>query len=192
MTYKRVENRDEQRLFYAIVQEAWEEKNWDYEDIDRDGRAQYLIQNDEGDTIGTFEFLPYIPEGESLIERDYPFYKESEVTRQTRPVYELDKLAISDRHRSSEHLYILINDLLKVGIDELKSHLFLSIIRPSFHRLLHRVMKLPVIALTEPLYCDENDDYFTPCLCYVPKNTAELEAMQQTMRRGLRIKSLTK
>lgn len=192
MTYKRVENRDEQRLFYAIVQEAWEEKNWDYEDIERDGRAQYLVRNEEGDTIGTFEFLPYIPEGESLIERDYPFYRESEVKRQTRPVYELDKLAIADRHRSSEHLYILINDLMKVGIYELKSDMFLSIIRPSFHRLLHRVMKLPVISLSEPLYCDENDDYFTPCLCYVPKNIAELEEMQKTMRRGLRIKSLTK
>lgn len=192
MTYRVVQTKTEQQQFYAIAKGAWEGKDWYYEDLKRSGRLQYLISNNEGEVIGTFELLPYIPEGESLIERDYPFYKESEVSRQQAPVYELDKLSIAKENRSNEHLFLLIRDLMLIGKDELQTHMFLCLIRPSFFRLLNRIMKLPVTALTDPIYCDENDDEFVPCLCYVPKNETELADMYASMRRGLRLKSIAK
>lgn len=192
MTYRLVKNQMEQQQFLSIAQGAWEGEDWYYEDLERSGRLQYLISNDKDEVIGTFELLPYIPEGMSLIERDYPFYNEKEVRRQTAPVYELDKLSIAKENRSNEHLYILMRDLMLVGKNELESELFLSLIRPSFFRLLTRIMKLPITGLTDPIYCDENDDEFVPCLCYVPKNETELAEMYASMRRGLRLKSITK
>lgn len=190
MAYQQVHSEEEQRLFKDIAGEAWQGQKWRYDEVERPGLKRYLIRERyTDDVIGTFELLPYIPQGNnSLVERDYPFYKEPEVIRQTKPVYELDKLAIREQSRSKENLFTLMQDMMLIGKNDLDSELFLSLVNPYFYGILNEAMSLPVIGLTEPLYCDESDAYFIPSLCYVPRSESDLQGMYESMAKGLNIK----
>ncbi len=188
MSYHLVTTAEEQQYFDDIAQGAWRGQGWQYDEIKRPGLKRYLIRDRAGENyVGTFELLPYVPGDESLTDRDYPFYKEPEVLRQTRPIYELDKLAVKKEFRTNENLFTLMQDLMLVGKNELKSDLFLSLVNPYFYGILTKVMSLPVVGLTEPLHCDESDAYFVPSLCYVPQTEDDLNVMYQSMTDGLKM-----
>ncbi|MGM0521525.1 MAG: hypothetical protein ACQEQ6_05500 [Pseudomonadota bacterium] len=190
MAYQLVHTQEEQRLFKDIANEAWQGQKWRYDEVERPGLSRYLIrERDTDDVIGTFELLPYIPqENNSLVERDYPFYQEPEVIRQTKQIYELDKLAVREEKRSKVNLFTLMQDLMLVSKNELDSELLLSLVNPYLYGIVTEAMRLPVIGLTEPLHCDESDAYFIPSLCYVPRSESDLKSLYESMANGLNIK----
>lgn len=186
MAYHLVTTEEQQAIFDDIAKGAWRGQGWRYDEIEREGLYRYLIRNRADENfVGTFELLLYVPGEDSFTERDYPFHKESEVKRQTRPIYELDKLAVKKEFRSNENLFTLMQDLMLVSKNELQSDLLLSLVNPYFYGILNQGMNLPVIGLTEPLHCDESDAYFIPSLCYVPQTENDLRVMYQSMADGL-------
>lgn len=188
MGYQLVATTEEQEIFDDIAQGAWRGQGWLYDEVKREGLYRYLISDRSGEQfIGTFELLHYVPGADSLTERDYPFHKEPEVLRQTRPIYELDKLAVREELRSNENLFTLLQDLMLVGKNELKTDLFLTLVSPYLFGILTQGMNLPVVGLTEPLHCDESDAYFVPAMCYVPQTENDLEVMYQSMADGLKM-----
>lgn len=161
MLYKKVTSKDDEILHHEFSKKAWHENNWEYENyhLERDDIHKFLVLNELGVPIGTFNFLPYKPNVKGSLTDIYSFEKEDEVKNNPNGTYEIDALFIDRKHRNNKNLVRLALSVLE-ACDDLDVHYIVGATKPSLIRLAKNKFKLPLKVVKEQVYYKKDDFYF--------------------------------
>lgn len=155
--FKKVETKEEYRLFRMIWEEVRCEKDYQEDAPMAPGATCYLISNQKEDEkgqlatpeegfkwIGTMEMVPYQPEVYTAVESEFEpyenYFKIKEVPHRT---YEIDKLCLKKEYRSKGYM----NHFTHVFYDHASTHqakYYTAITERTFYRTLRKEFQLPL------------------------------------------------
>lgn len=110
-----VDSMEKKEVFERLYGEMCIDKNANKLDIHEDAEC-YLILDDNGDSIGTVEFLKYNPKVYSNIEQYYEFSEDKkvkEMLKQDKVIYELGKISILKNEQRKGHLIKVLNCIIE-------------------------------------------------------------------------------
>lgn len=146
--YTYVETKQNQDIFYELVEEVWKETFGDegMENVFKGNSDKVILRDKKNNPIGTCEFIDYHP-ATSLMAFDF---FQIEKIRKSDKVIEIDKLAVSSKARGLSHLRTALFAMREYAIANDVEY-FVATIQGVLLRILSARYGLPVEIVGEDI-----------------------------------------
>ena len=146
--YQPVSTNEEREIFERMYTESFSEKNYETIESYKGERMSYLVKNELGEYVGTFEFVKYNPSFDSTLINPFLFLEHSILLNvPLDDIWEIDKVTVKVSERKNGSLKRIIQSLFDV-VNEHNIDFLIAEMNPIFCRALKVEFKIELLKLS--------------------------------------------
>lgn len=170
--FRKIESKEDFRIFRKIWNRTAEEEGYTKEIYLQDALRYFLLN--EGEIIGTIEFLKYQPEIYSNVEYDFSFSHLGIVRDFKDTIWEIDKVCILKKHRRKGHVQNIFHTMAHHAETYDVSH-YITLIDNTFYKFLRILTRYPLEKVGTPFVAKGETRKSVPCMLDAKKALAQFQ-----------------
>ena len=153
--YRRVVAIEEREIFERLYTESFLEKNYETSENYKGDRMSYLVENELGEYIGTFELVKHNPSFDSILINPSLFLEPLKLLNAPlNNIWEVDKFTVKVSERKSGSLKRVVRSLLDV-VEKANMEYLIAEMNPIFCRALKIEFKIEFIRIAPLIKTDK-------------------------------------
>jgi len=153
MLFRQANNKEDLKLHDEISRKSWE---WEYEVYDRNDILKFLLLDENGIEVGTFDLIPYNPSLEGSVEHVRSFKHIPQIKNNMGYVYEISKLTILKEHRNKVNQLRFVLAIME-ACKQIGARYAITLTKRAVYVLMSRFLKIPCERVYDEFYYEKDD-----------------------------------